>query len=164
LAEGERAPLTTMRILVDGDGAGRREIIFAQAMEFGAEVHWVNNYSQDAPGMREGLRLWTHMADKQSQAVDIILMNLARRGDLVITADLGLACVVIAKGAAALSPRGQWFREEQVKQQMEFRHLRAERKRSGENTGGGPKPQRREDEQRFEDELRHALKGEHVSP
>jgi len=76
-----------------------------------------------------------------------------------VTGDLGLACVVVAKGCAAISPRGQWFREEQIRQQMEFRHLRAERKRSGEHLGGGPKAFKREDEQRLEDELRHALKG-----
>ena len=149
-----------MRILVDGDSAGRREIIFALAMEFGAEVHWVNNYSQDAPAPREGLKLSTYQSDSQSQSTDIVLMNLAGRGDLMVTGDLGLACVVVAKGCAAMSPRGQWFREEQIQQQMEFRHLRAERNRAGQNIGGGPKAFRKEDEQRFEDELRHALKGD----
>lgn len=149
-----------MRILVDGDSAGRRELIIALAMEYGAELHWVNNYSQDAPAQREGLKLFTYLSDKQSQSADIVLMNLAGRGDLLVTGDLGLACVVIAKGCAALSPRGHWFREEDIKQQMEFRHLRAERKRSGETLGGGPRGMRREDEIKFEDELRHALKGD----
>ena len=149
---------------MDGDSAGRREIIFALAMEYGAEVHWVNNYSQDAPPPREGLKLSTYQSDSESQSTDIVLMNLAGRGDLMVTADLGLACVAVAKGCAAMSPRGQWFREEQIKQQMEFRHLRAERKRSGENIGGGPRASRREDEIRFEDELRHALKGEDDRP
>lgn len=148
-----------MRILVDGDSAGRREIIFALAMEFNAEVHWVNNFSQDAPAAREGLRLWTKQSDKESQSTDLVLMNLARKGDLLVTADLGLACVAVAKGCAALSPRGQWFRQEDIQQHMEFRHLRAEQKRAGKNLGGGPKAYRREDEQRFEDELRHALEG-----
>jgi uncharacterized protein YaiI (UPF0178 family) len=148
-----------VRILVDGDSAGRRELIFSLAMEFGAEVHWVNNFSQDAPAARPGLKLSTYLSDKESQSTDIVLMNLASRGDLLVTGDLGLACVVVSKGCAAISPRGQWFRQEAIQQQMEFRHLRAERKRSGEFLGGGPRAYKREDELRLEDELRHALMG-----
>jgi uncharacterized protein YaiI (UPF0178 family) len=70
-----------------------------------------------------------------------------------------LACVVTAKGCAALSPRGRWFKEEDIALQMEFRHLRAELKRQGGRMGGSQAAHRREDEERFEDELRHALKG-----
>jgi len=149
-----------MRILVDGDSAGRRELIFSLAMEFGVEVHWVNNFSQDPPAGREGLKLKTYLSDKQSQSTDIMIMNLAGRGDLLITGDLGLACVAVGKGCAALSPRGHWYREEDIKQQMEFRHLRAEIKRGGENIGGGPKAYRRDDEMRLEEKLRHALQGD----
>jgi uncharacterized protein YaiI (UPF0178 family) len=146
-----------VRILVDGDSAGRRELIFALAIEFNAELHWVNNVSQNPPSPAEGLRLFTYLSDRASQSTDIVLMNLAGRGDLLVTGDLGLAYVAVGKGCAAISPRGRWFREEEMKEQMEFRHLRAEAKRSGEYLGGGPKAQRREDERRFEEELRRAL-------
>jgi uncharacterized protein YaiI (UPF0178 family) len=148
-----------MRILVDGDSAGRRELIFSLAMEYGVEVHWVNNVSQNPPQAREGLQLSTYLSDRDSQSTDIVLMNLAMRGDLLVTGDLGLACVVVSKGCAAISPRGQWYREEDILQHMEFRHLRAERKRAGDMMGGGPKPYRREDEQRLEDRMRSALEG-----
>jgi uncharacterized protein YaiI (UPF0178 family) len=148
-----------VRILVDGDSAGRRELIFALAMEFGVEVHWVNNFSQDSPQPRDGLLLRTYLSDKESQSTDLVLMNLAGKGDLLVTGDLGLACVVVSKGCAAISPRGQWFRQEAIQQLMEFRHLHAERRRAGQTKGGGPRAYRREDELRLEDELRHALSG-----
>jgi uncharacterized protein YaiI (UPF0178 family) len=148
-----------MRILVDGDSAGRRELIFDLAMEFGAEVHWVNNVSQNPPSAPEGLKLKTYLSDRASQSTDIVIMNLASRGDLLVTGDLGLAIVAVSKGCAAVSPRGHWYREDEMKQQMEFRHLRAEFKRSGGNLGGGPPAYRREDERRLADALRHALQG-----
>jgi uncharacterized protein YaiI (UPF0178 family) len=148
-----------MRILVDGDSAGRRELIFSLAMEYDAEVHWVNNFSQDPPAPREGLKLKTYLSDKQSQSTDILIMNLAQRGDLLVTGDLGLALVAVGKGCAALSPRGHWYREEDMKQHMEFRHLRAESKRSGKHLGGGPAAHKRIDEIRLEERMRQALEG-----
>ena len=148
-----------MRILVDGDSAGRRELIFQIAKDHDAEVHWVNNVSQNPPVAREGLKLTTYLSDRASQATDIVLMNMAAAGDIMITADLGLGMVAVSKGCAVLSPKGPWYREADIHQMLEFRHLRAEMKRRGEHMGGGPKPDRNMDEQRFDDELRHALKG-----
>lgn len=148
-----------MRILVDGDSTPKKELIFSLALEYGTEVHWVNNVSQLSPRGPEGLRLSTYLSDKEKDATDIVLMNLAQRGDILITGDLGLAVVVVSKGCAALSPRGQWYREEVMAQQLEFRHLRAAAKRRGQGHGGGPKAYQREDEQRLEERIRQALEG-----
>ncbi len=148
-----------MRILVDGDSSGRRDLIVGLALEYSAELHWVNNVSQAPPQAVDGLMLSTYLADRDKESADVVLMNLAAKGDLVVTGDLGLAAVVIAKGAAALSPRGHWYRTDKLAEQLEFRHLGKERRRQGERAGGGPAPMRRADEIRFEEELRKALEG-----
>jgi uncharacterized protein YaiI (UPF0178 family) len=148
------------RILVDGDAAGHRDLLIELAMEYGAELHWVNNTAQKPPVEREGLKLFGYLADKQSQSADVIVMNLAAKDDLVVTGDLGLAAVVLSKGAVALSPRGHWYYQERLAQQLEQRHLLAERRRAGGRMSGGPKAAKRVDELRFEEEVRKALEGD----
>lgn len=149
-----------MRLLVDGDSCGHRQLIIELAKEYGIELHWVNNVSQNPPAPEEGLKLTSHLADIAKDAADMVLMNLAGPGDLVVTGDLGLATVVLAKGSAAISPRGHWFYHADIAQKMEFRHLRQEIKRQGRNLRGSTPKSRFLDAERFESELRHALEGD----
>ena len=148
-----------MRILVDGDAAGHRELLISLAMEYSVELDWVNNLSQKPPVEREGLKLQIYLADRESQSADIIVMNLAQKGDVVVTGDLGLAAVVLSKGSVALSPRGHWYYAERIAGQLEHRHLLQERRRQGGRSSGGPRAAKRVDELRFEEEIRKALEG-----
>lgn len=145
-----------MRILVDGDASGRREHLIAAALEFDIELVWVVNYSQEPPEAREGLRLTVKQVDVESQAVDMVLMNDAGPGDLLVTGDLGLASVCVAKGCAVLSPKGHWFKREDMLQRLEWRALSARLRRGGVQLDKPP-AQRRLDDWRFEQELRTAL-------
>lgn len=146
-----------MRILVDGDASGHRDAILELSREFGVEVVWVHNPSHRAPVPEPGLKLTVHLADGGSQAADMVLMNLAAPGDIVVTGDLGLASVCVAKGAAALSPRGFWFKAEELAGRLEFRALAARLRRGGVQLDRRP-PHRRLDDHRFEMELREALR------
>lgn len=145
-----------MRILVDGDASGHRDVILDLSREFDVEVVWVHNPSHRAPVPEPGLKLTVHLADGGSQAADMVIMNLAVPGDLVVTGDLGLASVCVVKGAAAISPRGFWFRAEDLGMKLEFRALAARLRRGGVNLDKKP-PAKRLDDHRFEMELRAAL-------
>jgi uncharacterized protein len=145
-----------VRLLVDGDASGQRDVLVALAMEHKAKLLWVHNPSHRPPHPEPGLDLEVHLADGGSQAADVVLMNFAAAGDIVVTGDLGLALVCIAKGAAAISPRGFWYLAEDMERRMEFRALAARLKRGGEYLHRKP-PQRRLDDWRFEQELRRAL-------
>jgi len=59
-------------------------------------------------------------------------------GDLVVTADIPLAAEVIAKGAAALNPRGEVYRAETIRQKLTLRDFMDEMRGSGVLTGGPP--------------------------
>jgi uncharacterized protein YaiI (UPF0178 family) len=135
--------------------------LVALAIETQVELVWVHNPSQRPPYPEPGtpIRLTTHLADAAAQAADIVLMNLAQSGDQVVTGDLGLASVCIAKGAAAISPRGFWFRHEDLMQRLEWRALGERLKRGGVHLDHKP-PARRLDDWRFEQELRQALTDE----
>ena len=145
-----------MRILVDGDSSGHRDLLIALAREFDLEIVWVCNHANRPPWPEDGLKLTVRHMDVHDQAADIELMNLSRIDDIVITGDLGLASVCIVRGAAALSPRGFWFREDQLLERLEFRALAARLRRGGVNLDHKP-PHRRLDDHRFELELRRAI-------
>ena len=148
-----------MRILVDGDSAGHRDVIIAAAKEHDSELIWVCNFATKPPWPEPGLKLTIRHMDVADQAADMELMNLSRAGDIVITGDLGLASVCVVRGAAALSPRGFWFRQEDLMARLEFRALAARMRRGGVNMEHKP-PHRREDDHRFEMELKRALEAE----
>ena len=146
------------RILADGDSCGHRMLLCDLAEEYKAELVWVCNFAQSAPPERDGLKLTVRQTDVESQAVDMVLMNLSQRGDVVITGDIGLAAVCSSRGAAVLGPRGHWFYEERMAESLELRHLAARQRKAGKRSHGPPGASRIDD-QRFEEELRAALSG-----
>jgi uncharacterized protein YaiI (UPF0178 family) len=58
--------------------------------------------------------------------------------DLVVTADIPLAAEVLAKGAAALNPRGEVYDPNTIKQKLIMRDFMDELRGSGVMTGGPP--------------------------
>ena len=73
-------------------------------------------------------------------------------GDLVVTADIPLAAQVVAKGAYALNPRGQFYTPENIHEHLTMRHVMDELRQSGVQTGG-PSPFSRRDRQAFANQL-----------
>jgi len=69
---------------------------------------------------------------------DSEIVRLCESGDLVITSDIPLAAEVIAKGAHALSPRGELFTEDNIKPRLNMRDFMDTMRASGEHTGGPP--------------------------
>lgn len=56
--------------------------------------------------------------------------------DLVITADIPLAALVIEKGALALNPRGELYTIDNIKQKLTMRDFMEDLRGSGIHTGG----------------------------
>ena len=73
-------------------------------------------------------------------------------GDLVVTADIPLAADVIAKGAHALNPRGEFYSTENIQERLALRNYLDELRGSGERTGG-PAALDNTDRKRFADQL-----------
>lgn len=57
-------------------------------------------------------------------------------GDLVITADIPLAALVVAKGAHALNPRGELYTEGNIKERLAMRNLMDELRGNGVDISG----------------------------
>lgn len=61
-----------------------------------------------------------------------------RPGDLVVTADIPLAALVIAKGGHALNPRGEFYSAENIRERLGMRNFMAELRETGIEVGGPP--------------------------
>jgi|ERR1700674_2672442 uncharacterized protein len=73
-------------------------------------------------------------------------------GDLVITADIALAAAILARGAHALNPRGEFYTEENIREHLNVRDLLDGLRASGVATGG-PAPLSSADRQAFANQL-----------
>jgi len=74
--------------------------------------------------------------------------------DLVITADIPLAALVIARGAQALDPRGELYTEDNVQERLAVRNL-MQGLRAGGDLIAGPAAFSQSDRQRFANHLDH---------
>ncbi len=72
---------------------------------------------------------------------DVADNEIVRRcapGDLVITSDIPLAAEVLEKGAHALSPRGERYSPETIRDRLNMRDFMETLRASGVQTGGPP--------------------------
>ena len=79
-------------------------------------------------------------------------------GDLVITADIPLASDVLQRGALVLTPRGERYTDNNIKQRLQMRDFMETMRASGEHTGG-PSSLSLSDRKLFSDQLDRLLTG-----
>ena len=84
-----------------------------------------------------------------ADAVDFALINLCRRGDIVITQDYGVAALALGKGAWAIHQSGKWFTDDNIDGLLMDRHLAKKARRSGKYHLKGPAKRTEEDDKRF---------------
>lgn len=58
-----------------------------------------------------------------ADAVDYALINVCRKGDVVVTQDYGVAAMALGKGAYAIHQSGRWYTNENIDQMLMERHL-----------------------------------------
>ena len=84
-----------------------------------------------------------------ADAVDFALINLCRRGDIVITQDYGVAALALGKGALAIHQSGRQYTDENIEGLLMERHLAKKARRSGKHHLKGPAKRTEEDDRRF---------------
>lgn len=84
-------------------------------------------------------------------AVDFALINLCRRGDIVVTQDYGVAALALGKGAYAIHQSGRVFTDDNIEGLLHDRYLNKKASRSsGKHHIKGNSPRTREDDITFE--------------
>lgn len=140
-----------MQILVDGDACPTvcKDILFRVADKRQLQLTIVANTLLRVPGSRFIRAL---QVPAGPDAADLEIVRLAQAGDLVVTADIPLASLVLDKQAYALNPRGDFFTADNIAQQLTMRAF-MEALRSGGVDTGGPAPYGNADRQNFANQL-----------
>ena len=146
--------MTTVYIDADACPVKRETLSIARARK--VPVVLVGNETQDLsryvgrPGV-ESVRVGAGR-----DAADFAIIERLDPGDIVVTADLGLAAMVLGRGAQAIGPRGRVYSPVTIDMELEFRHAEQKYRRAGGRTRG-PAPLEEEDRERFVDSFKRLL-------
>lgn len=144
-----------MRIWVDADACPKviKEILFRAADRAAVETVLVANQPLRVPPSRH---LRTLQVAAGFDVADHRIVAELVAGDLVVTADVPLAALVVKKGATALNPRGELYTEANIGERLAMRNLLDELRGAGQVTGG-PAPFDPRDRQAFANQLDRLL-------
>jgi len=140
-----------MNIWVDADACPNviKDILFRAADRVKVQTTLVANAQIRVPPSP-----WIRNVQVRSgfDEADHYIAEQAAPGDLVITADIPLAAQVIVKGALALSPRGDLYDSNNIRERLTMRDFMDELRGSGIDTGG-PSQLKHGDRQAFANQL-----------
>ena len=126
-----------MQIWVDADACPGviKEILFRAATRHALAVILVANQTLRVP---PSPHIRAVQVPKGFDVADSYIVEQVVAGDLVITADIPLAALVIDKQAFAINPRGELYSAENIRQLLDMRNFMDTLRSSGVNTGGPP--------------------------
>ncbi|MFZ3588187.1 YaiI/YqxD family protein [Bacillus sp. DJP31] len=133
------------QIFVDADACPVKSEILHIASSLQFDVTFVASYAHVSTNNFGGK--WIYV-DSNKEEVDMYIMNHSKRHDIVITQDIGLASLLLAKEMIVISPRGRQFVEETIGLALNMRYLSAKERRKGHHSKG-PSPFSNEDRRNF---------------
>lgn len=119
-----------MKILVDADACPVKDIIIRVAKEKNINVIML----MDTSHVWENADVTVVTVDKARDGVDIALINMTSKNDVVITQDYGVAALALGKGAKALNQNGLIFSSKNMDRLLFERHLGQKVRRAGGRT------------------------------
>ncbi|PKM45241.1 MAG: YaiI/YqxD family protein [Gammaproteobacteria bacterium HGW-Gammaproteobacteria-1] len=124
-----------MHIWVDADAcpAVIKEILFRAAERRQIPLTLVANKPLRTPPSRV---IRSVQVSSGFDVADDHIVQQAQAGDLVITADIPLAAGAIERGAHALSPRGELYTADNIRERLTMRDFMSQLRESGIQTGG----------------------------
>ena len=134
-----------MTVYVDADACPVTRIAERIAREHGIPVTLLCDTSHQLTSDYSTVKVIGEGVD----AVDIALINLCRRGDIVVTQDYGVAALALGKGARAIHQSGKRYTDENIDGLLMERHLAKKARRSGKHHLKGPAKRTEEEDKRF---------------
>jgi uncharacterized protein YaiI (UPF0178 family) len=124
-----------MRIWIDADACpnAAKELVFRASARLRVPVSLVANRPLAVPPVPLASLV---QVPPGSDAADAYIVGHVEAGDIVITADIPLAAQVVARGAAALDPRGEVHTADTIGERLAVRNLMEELRWAGAATGG----------------------------
>jgi uncharacterized protein YaiI (UPF0178 family) len=144
-----------MEIWVDADACPGviKQILFRAADRVRVRLTLVANRHLDTPASPYIRSL---QVPGGFDVADHRIVQRMQAGDLVVTADIPLAALVIEKGGFALDPRGELYTESNIGERLAVRDLMDDLRSRGEVTGG-PSAIGKRERQRFAAQLDRLL-------
>lgn len=140
-----------MHILVDADACPNviKEILYRVAVRLNMPVTLYANQFIKIPKNK-----WIKLIQVPGgfDEADQKIVQEVKPGDLVITADIPLASLVIKQNAHALNPRGELYTLENIQQRLAVRNFMEELRNAGQ-VSGGPAPLNQRDQRTFANAL-----------
>lgn len=145
-----------MKILVDADACPVKDIIVQTAKKYKIEVYMVTDVSHLLFYPEENVHVVT--VDQGADSADLAIANRTQQGDLCVTADYGLATLILAKKAMVLHPNGFFYTPENIDRMLFERHISREMRQQKKGRGGHIKKRTKEDDEAFLSVFEKALK------
>ena len=144
-----------MKILVDEDACPVVRIVERIAKEYAIPVVLLCDTSHILESSYSEVKVVGNGAD----AADFALVNLCRKGDIVVTQDYGVAAMVLGKGAYGIHQSGRWYTNENIDQMLMERHLaKKAHMGKGKHHLKGPAKRTEEDDKRFAESFEKLVK------
>jgi uncharacterized protein YaiI (UPF0178 family) len=140
-----------MKIWVDADACPVviKNILYRAAERTAIPLTLVANHALSTPNSDY---VTSMQVQKGFDVADDEIIKQLTAGDLVITGDIPLAAEVIENGGHALSPRGEMFTTENIRERLNMRDFLDTMRASGADTGG-PSALSQRDRQAFANSL-----------
>jgi uncharacterized protein YaiI (UPF0178 family) len=124
-----------MHIWVDADACPRviKEILYRASERRQVPLTLVANQALSVP---RSAYIRTAVVAKGFDVADAEILRQIAAGDLVITSDIPLAAAVLDKNAHAISPRGERYSPDTIRERLRVRDLMEQLRDSGVHTGG----------------------------
>ena len=145
-----------MKIWVDADAAPRevKDVVFRAALRLAIPTVLVANQRMPVP--LNNPHVSTVWVKGGPDVADAHIAEHAAAGDVVVTADIPLAAILVDKDVVVLDPRGERYSTENVRERLSIRDFMASLRDTGVETGG-PRPYHPRDKQAFADALDRTL-------
>ncbi|HEX5691764.1 MAG TPA: YaiI/YqxD family protein [Roseiflexaceae bacterium] len=144
-----------MQLWIDADACPKavKELVFRASARLSLPVCLVANRALAAP---PSPLITTVQVRPGSDVADNYIVQHVASGDIVITADIPLAALVIERGAVALDPRGELHTADTIGERLALRNLLEELRWAG-AVSGGPAAYSAVDRRRFANALDRLL-------
>lgn len=133
-----------MRIIVDADACPGKHIIEKAGKDNNIDIIMYCDIAHVITSDYSTVKY----VDKGFQSVDVALTNAAKKNDIIITQDYGVAAMALGKKAYAISPKGYIYDDNNIDKLLFERHISAKVRRGGGKTSN-PKKRTKEDDERL---------------
>lgn len=142
-----------MKIYIDADACPVTRIAERVAKERGIPVVLLCDTNHVLSSDYSEIRVIGAGAD----AVDIALINLCQREDIVVTQDYGVAALALGKSAKAIHQSGRWYTDENIDGLLMERHMAKVARRKSKNYLKGLAKRTEEDDRKFEESFQQQI-------